>query len=382
MSSLRNGLIAAVVALAMPITDTRADEFPRFVGELSVEFQNDWTYDSDDPANELNDLFTTTEADLNFFVTKEFFINLHLTLEPVEDPDPGDDRFFEDHGLYVETFNASYETDEFYVFGGKFNPNFSLAFDAAPGIYGTDLAEDDIEISERIGFGGGIAFGDDGLVPLGSGNVGRHVLSASLYFADTSVFTGSILENRDKVEESDGGPSNTESLESFTVALDGEAIPALPGFRYQLAFARQEVERVLDDDGNPETDIDDEYRLSAAAEWAVEVNQQLTITPLVEFVRFWNAGGLGSEDRNYLTASALTEYGPWNLALSYTGRFIDNDAGSDFDDFQFQVSGGYTFENGLQTDVGWKIRDEANIESQTFGAFLTYVFEFDEGLGI
>lgn len=32
---------------------------------------------------------------------------------------------------------------------GKLNPGFGIAWDKAPGIYGTDLAED-YEISERI----------------------------------------------------------------------------------------------------------------------------------------------------------------------------------------------------------------------------------------
>ncbi|MFQ5467267.1 MAG: hypothetical protein ACE5DS_03940, partial [Kiloniellaceae bacterium] len=94
------------------------------------------------------------------------------------------------------------------------------------------------------------------------------------------------------------------------------------------------------------------------------------------YVRFWNAGGLGNQDRDYVTVSTLVEYRNWNLALAYTGRFIHNDGAEDINDTQFQVSAGYTFDFGLEADIGWRFRDEDRIESQIFGTFLTYTLEF------
>ena len=81
--------------------------------------------------------------------------------EPVQDPDPGDDRFLEDHGLYAEELFVNYETGHFAGYAGKFNPSFGTAWDLAPGIFGTDLAED-YEITERIGLGGALKFGGEG----------------------------------------------------------------------------------------------------------------------------------------------------------------------------------------------------------------------------
>ena len=75
-------------------------------GELTVEFQNDNNIDSDDPDAELSDLYNTTE--LAAELTINHFLSGHtsLTFEPVLDPDPGDDRFFEDQGLYAEELYA------------------------------------------------------------------------------------------------------------------------------------------------------------------------------------------------------------------------------------------------------------------------------------
>ena len=366
---------AGLSALALWTVQAAAEDTPRIEGEILVEFQNDYNYKSDDSDAELNDLFNTTEADFSFFTTDEFYLNTLLVFEPVEDTDPEENRFFGDQGLFVEVLTLNYETDSFFVLAGKFGPNFSIAYDAAPGIYGTELAEDDIELSERLGFSAGVAFGESG-IPLGLEGIGRQELSASVFVADTSFFSDSVFESRGTLNREEGGPSNTRGFESFTLALDGYDFPQAEGLRYQLAFAKQGVDSVLDDDGNEIADTADEYRVAAAAEWAVGVTEDITVTPLLEYVHFWNGGGIDGEERDYVTASAFLEWQNWNLALAYTGRFIEDDQGENSDDYQFQVSAGYTFGFGLEASVGWKIRDEEDIETETFGALLAYSFAF------
>ena len=84
---------------------------PRFEAELVIEIQNDLTFDSDDPDAELNDLYMTTELDVNTFFAEPLFLNTHFTLEPVEDPDPGQDRYFGDEGAFVENLSLNWEED-------------------------------------------------------------------------------------------------------------------------------------------------------------------------------------------------------------------------------------------------------------------------------
>ena len=101
------------------------------------------------------------------------------------------------------------------------------------------------------------------------------------------------------------------------------------------------------------------------------------MTPLVEYVRFWNAGGVGAENRNYLTLSLVGETGPWNVALAATGKDVNVDGanGTSFD-HQVQVSAGYAFANGFTLDVGYKRATAASISTQTLGAIVTYGIEF------
>lgn len=292
-------------------------------------------------------------------------------MEQTGDPDPGEDCYFCQHGFFVEALSLKWEEDRYYLIGGKFGPNFAIAWDAAAGVYGTDISEDDIELAERIGLGGGFTFVQDD-------DLGSHTLSGSIFFADTSILSESFGTNRGRFEVDDGGPSNTESLESFAVAIDGEEFAALPGFRYHIGGVRQKVDTIVDEDGNvlPGNEIDDEYRFAVAGEWAIEADSDTIFTPLLEYVRFWNAEGTKDENRDYLTASALLEYQNWNMALAYTGKFVENPDGTDRTDYALQVSGGYAFDFGMTADIGYKYDRAEGIDSHIFGVLLVYELGF------
>lgn len=361
--------------------------YPRFTGEVLFEIQNDWTYDANQTEDQNNDLYTTIEPDLSLFLTPEFFFNTHLVFEPVKDiSPPGDNRYFGDEGLFVEALTANYQTERWGIFAGKFAPNFGICFDAAPGVYGTDVCEDDIEMTERIGFGGNVNWS--------LGEFGAQSLSGSTFFQDTSYLSNSIFTERGRVRDEDGGPSNTESFESFAIALDGSDVEAMPGFRYQVAFAMQDVDKIAEDSraflpenegifdpdlaeeiGDP-NDTNNEYRMAIAGEWPIEVLEDFTITPLFEYDRFWNAQGIPEQNRDYFTAALSFEIDNWNMALASTTRLIHNSEGEDYQDYLFQVSAGYRFDFGLGIDVGWARVDEENDSKNVLGALLSYNYEF------
>ena len=50
------------LALLSPSLVLAQETYPRFTGEIVVEVQNAFTFDSDDPTAEINDLFTTSFA--------------------------------------------------------------------------------------------------------------------------------------------------------------------------------------------------------------------------------------------------------------------------------------------------------------------------------
>ncbi len=232
--------------------------FPRIEGELVIELQNDWQYDSDDTANQFNNLYTTTEGDFNLYPFKELeglFVNLHLTLEQINTGSGSGNKFFEQQGAFVENISLNYEGEWWSVIGGKYGPNFSIAYDAAPGIYGTDLSEEDIEIAEKWGFGGSLTYADETL--------GAHTLSSSLFTADKTILSESIINNRGRLTSSDGGPTNTNSLGSAVVAIDGSGFAFSPGLSYQIGGAYLDTQRVVDEETGeiiPNSETDSEYR--------------------------------------------------------------------------------------------------------------------------
>lgn len=144
-------------ALAGTATVFAADEaaapaeeiFPYVELELETTLGDDFTFRSNDPGAEINDLFPEAALAVKIGLTPIFSINAGLTLEPVRDPEPFEDRVFRDIGLYVDTLNLQADVDNLSLVAGKFGPGFGRAWDNTPGIYGTSFAED-YELSEQI----------------------------------------------------------------------------------------------------------------------------------------------------------------------------------------------------------------------------------------
>jgi len=360
MMNMRSMLAAATsTAIAMAaINGAAANEYPKLSGEVGIEIQNDYNFQSDDLAAEQNESGALIEPALTLAFTENLSLKTELTLEAQRDPGPAEDRVFQDHGLAVSVLTLNYDSERFGVYAGKFGPNFALAWDAAAGLYGTDVAED-LELADFLGAGGYVNFGETA--------AGSLTGSASLFFTDTTILSESFITNRGRTRQAAGEPGNTESPESFTIALDGEEVPGLDGLRYHLGYAFLSAE-------NAST----EHRFAIAAEWGYDLGNGVTLTPLLEYGYFANADSNANESRNYITGSLGAEWGNWNAGLAYTGKIVTisgNGNGDSYDD-QIGLSVGYAFENGIGVDVGYKHNRDAGIATQTVGVLLSYGFEF------
>jgi hypothetical protein len=334
------------------------ETYPALEVEVLIEIENDHVYDADDPGAEINDLFTTTEPAFALHLLPGLSVEAGLVLEPVLDPMPFDDRTFGDHGLFVEVLSLNYAGDGFALVGGKFTPNFGIAWDRAPGIYGVDFAED-YELTERIGFGGAVTVETEAL--------GSHTASASTFFLDTSRLSNSVITKRGRTHRADGGPANTGDLSSFAVALDGGDIPSLDGFAYHAAVAYQDV-------AQPGEDA--ELGLVFGAAWSGPVGGGIDLEPIVEFAYFDNADGVWGQNRYYLTTGLGVGYGDWNLAVSHTGRTTIMSGAPDIDDHLLQVSAGYALDDDLALDAGWAWVREDGEDNYLVGVLLAYTFGF------
>jgi len=354
------GLLTAALIATTPHALAAEKSWPRIEGAVEIEVQNDGAFRSDDAGNERNDLFTKVEPEATLHIVPGLTLFAHGVLEPVRSAAPGEDRWFADQGLFVEDLWLAYEKDWAAIKGGKFTPNFGVAWDLAPGIYGPDFAEDGYELSERIGVEGRASFG--------SQTWGEHTLAVSGFFLDTSVLANSALQGRGARGRADGGVSNTGDLSSFAVSLGGKGVGGVAGLAYHLGFVHQRQ-------GVDGTTAERGVAVALYHE-KIALAPELSLAPLVEFVRFSDFGGTDGLARRFITAAGRLDWRKWNLAVSFTGRRTETAAGPAADDHLLQVSAGYSFDFGLAADVGWRQTNEENVQTHTVGARLAYRYEF------
>jgi hypothetical protein len=332
---------------------------------VPIEIQNDGNFKSDDSGKVRNDLYTTIEPEITVGILPGLTFLAHGVLEPLRDPRQHENRFFRSQGIYLQDLYLNYEAAlardgpsalKFRVWGGKFSPKFGTAWDAAPGIYGTDFAED-YEFKGRLGFGGGLI--------LDHAALGMHSLSASTFVLDRSVLAGAAITKRGRPVLADGGPSNTQGLQSFHVMLEGKKLPALEGLSYHVSYIHQGVR------GGPS-----ERGIALTLAYEGELGGY-TIKPLIEYVHFFNADGVSGQTRNYLTTGVSVARNGWEFTFSHTFRHTHTPMAGTVRDDLFAVSGGYTFKNdvfknGLGVALGYSYRNEDSAATHTIGVLLTY----------
>lgn len=343
------GLGAALLAAGSAGAEDAPGAYPRLSGELSFEVEDDLTFESDDRAAELNDIFATIELGASLKFTEALSLNLSAVFEPVLDP--VDDREFEDHGAFVEEIYLRYDAGVLAAVVGKFNPAFGTAWDLAPGIYGADFAED-YELTERIG--GGVE------VPFAAGGA-EHVFTLAAFFADTTFLSDSAGENRGRVRERDGGPSNTEDPASFSATLDG-GLPDMD-VAYHLGLRFQSG-----GDGDPE----DETGFVAGLSKAWSIDEDSTFEAIGE-VAYFEDQDAGAADGVYGTLGGAYSWRSWTASAVYTLRDLED--GLD-PDHLLTAALAYEFDFGLGVEVGYKFAEEGEVDSHTVGALVGYTVEF------
>lgn len=129
-------------------------------------------------------------------------------------------------------------------------------------------------------------------------------------------------------------------------------------------------------EGDADTGLSNETGYVAGANYTFPLSENIEANVLAEWAGIRNSAG-SADDVNYLTTGlALSLYENWNVAMSYTNRDTNVAGGADVDDYMAQFSAGYTFENGISFDVGYKKSDESGVDSDILGAIASYTFEF------
>lgn len=340
---------ACVVVLAPAAANAEND---RYFFEGIAEFETGWAlrgHQSGDGA-----VAATIELAGGLALGSGWAITGGALFEPViEIEAPGS---FETEGVYLGSLLIEYAGDYTTFYAGKFAPVFGTAWDVTPGVFGTELAEN-YELAELVGFGGDVALGR--LFGLDAGEL---VTSWSVFSADTSVFSSSLLRERGRVSRRDGGVGNTDGLQSYSVAIDAFDVLA-DGVHLHLAYRDMDA-----DDGL----AFDEQAFAAALLWSGELANGTVWDINAEWVHFDHPGG-GPGDGSTVTAGLGFGFGSWRFGASHA--WLDSTVlASAEDETVDQVSVGYDFSGDYSLDIGLK-RHQAEGGAGTYlGTILSFAF--------
>jgi hypothetical protein len=338
--------------------DTQSAALPRLLGTVTVEIEQDWTPEADDPDRETADLFATVDGFLRLQLTPELNLQSDLVFEPVNDSRQNY-RAFEGHGLIVETLAAEYEDAAGSVKIGKFDPIEGI-WDRATRFFDSFI-DDDFDLSESIAARGQLA--------VQGAAIGVHSLTGSAFFADTSILSDPRLSDESRLDRQDGGLANTERFDNAVVTVNTESLPFLPQVGYALGLARRSAGTT---EGRGET------ALFAGLYGLAEPDGDTEIEGFLQVLRLENAGGEDGSTVSYLIGGTVT-LDRWQILTAHSARFRDDPdrGGALRTDIDWQVSAGYTFEAGFYVYGAYRYGDDPDGESHSLGAFIGYELDFD-----
>ena len=173
------------------------------------------------------------------------------------------------------------------------------------------------------------------------------------YFVDTTFLSETYFQGGGRTKKSEGGPANTECLESYSAVLDWSAIPSFYNQQMQVGY-------IFNKKGEGNQKNEDAYTVSAPYYYSPSssnlLGSQLSghyfgITPFVEYVKFENKGGVAGTKAAYLTTSLTSYYGQWGIGLTRTDIDASGTGGGP-DDYLNELSVQYTFINLISRQVG------------------------------
>ncbi|PZW48403.1 hypothetical protein C8P66_105152 [Humitalea rosea] len=316
-----------------------------------------------------------------------FTVNGVFKFEPTDRERSAADRGFADQAAWVDELTLSWVQGPLELFGGKIHPRFGFAWDRAPGLYGTDIAEG-YELAEKLGFGAQLAWSD--LAGL-TAAYGEHDLRFEMFQADRSFLSESGVSPRYATVDpqtgdmrylwrnrrSTGGADNTRGTNNWVASAAGHGMPLPLGtLDYTLGYSSR---RAGDDSVEAGTAATETGTVAGLA-WEVPLPFRVTATPLVEWTRLDNADGVRDAKRDVVTAGIEVARRPFTVAYAYA---VQRDTGpTPYDATQHSASVSYDLGNaaeflkGFEWTVGWRRLREDGVSANDFGTQLVYAVRF------
>ncbi|MDB5524411.1 MAG: hypothetical protein JWM58_2174 [Rhizobium sp.] len=279
-------------------------------------------------------IYATVEPELTVNLSEYFRVHGHFIFEPVRDPVEGRMNTFRSQGIYAEELFAGVSLGEATFQFGKINPEFGVATDEAPGIYGFTFAE---------GYDFKGALGAQAKVSLsefteGSGEdavTTKQILFGSVFTADPSVLSRSFLTDRGLYRPGDYRVGNNDLPESFTAGYAYNTLNAddeVAGPTARVAMRRLAARQA---------GVPDEWDILAAVQTSIDLGDDLALRPIAELAYLVHEGG-HKRDAGSATIGAELQQGPWFASL--VGAMHDTFGSSNPSDYLLTASIGREFE--------------------------------------
>ncbi|MEM6634563.1 MAG: hypothetical protein AAF667_01610 [Pseudomonadota bacterium] len=340
--------VCAGLLFAPPVIgQDAAPQFPRIDGDIIYRLAFDDLYSAEDGRVSAQDLAVKIEARPAFQFTERFRLGTEIRLEN-EGP-PTADRYFEEQALFVRKSFLEYDlTENLSILGGKFTPSFAFFSLEIPGMYGNSFSKE-IELIERVGFAADYRF--DLGIP------GFHMLSAAAFFDDTSILSDSLINSRGQKRLEDGGASNTESLESFSLAFEGRDVGPRQGFTYKFALLHEAA---------GQGDVSDENGVLIAAKQSLDFANGANLGIFGEAAALENFEG-SADDVNFLSLGLSYLSGPWRTTVSGTYRPRDLATGGTVQDYSLQIAVSYSLRDDLAIEVAHEFSRDQGLRGDQIG---------------
>ncbi|HEY0503740.1 MAG TPA: hypothetical protein VGD42_09625 [Lysobacter sp.] len=372
----RSALTLAVVSASMGVAQqARADNgmYPNFGMDYSAVLQNDFSrVDGSNPGGprDTNDFYPDVTTSFYLRFTQNDQLRLTTEFNPINPPNQGDKRFFEDVGMVVNELNYYGLRSRASWMIGKFEVPFGRAKDQAPGLYTNDfVGAYDMQGMLGATFGYRMFGQKFGLIEP----------DISLYTADTTDLGKPFFQGGSRLKRSDGGPANSGNLDSYALALNWTGIPALPFLEVQGGYMRNR-KGVAQDDG---TTPDDEVVKVVSARYmfarppAINLDNTLAgrywdIVPFIEYADIDNEDAVAGNDTRYLTTSLTFDYGPWAFGATRTDKRRPAIVDAGRHDYLNELSVTYNVTGRLSVGFSAGTQKQAGQKSDLIGLQMTY----------
>lgn len=344
--------------------------YPNVGADIDITaFQYDYTRNDSGSKKTGTDGYFDINPVIYFRLTPNSEIWLDVEANPINPPDPGENRWFGDIGLTVNDLNFYHSNNAYWFRLGKFDVPYGRAWDISPGLYTPDFIDE-------YNFGGVI--GGVYAYRFNAGNLGIISPIVNTYFLDTSALSRSYLQSDSRLDKSDGGAANTEKFNNYSLVLNWSGWTALPNLEAQVGY----VHNHQGDDGNADEEgyVASLYMpivLKNSSTLApVMTGKYIDIVPFVEYASFSDKDGIRGQDLDILSASVTLDYGYWQFAVSNTTKDASGAGTSGPDDFLTELSVVYNFTNLWSVQVGGGKQRDGGVKSRIFGISFDYSYSF------